>query len=519
MAHHDLIIKNADICTMDANMTRIQHGYVVVDGETITSVNEGSVPAGVEADTVIDAEGQVLFPGFIDTHTHIFQSFLKGLGADHRLIEWLNRSALPYGKYMTPYQHRLAAQLTCMEAIKSGCTTLCEFFYTDQDPELADGCIAGMEDTGIRSVFIRTFQDCGEDYGMPACFIQPADKAMEEVSRLRHDYADRSDMLSIWTGPDVTWSTTKEGYRTMLDYCKSENVRYAMHIDETEVDDDMCQKHYGQDIVPMLDDMGFLTDHMLGVHCVNLTPDEIKRFADNGVSISYNPVSNMYLGSGAAPIREALDAGVNVSIGTDGAASNNTTNYLESIKFAALVQKGFTRDAARITAPQTIRMANGSFGYTAFAADVYARRIVGWACATTMNTQELPLQALEQAVSWAASHGGTDGLIHHSDHGTQYTGTVYTTRVMEYGMLPSTGTVGDSYDNAMAESADGAYKTELVWRRKPFADLKDLELATFRWVSWRGLEAPAPVRSLGYRTPEAVETEYYQHQAAQAASL
>ena len=109
-----------------------------------------------------------------------------------------------------------------------------------------------------------------------------------------------------------------------------------------------------------------------------------------------------------------------------------------------------------------VRMANGSFGYTAFAADVYARRIVGWACAMTMNTQELPLQALEQAVSWAASHGGADGLIHHSDHGTQCIGTVYTTRVMEYGMLPSTGTVGDSCDNAMAESADGAYRTELV---------------------------------------------------------
>ena len=143
-----------------------------------------------------------------------------------------------------------------------------------------------------------------------------------------------------------------------------------------------------------------------------------------------------------------------------------------------------------------VRMANGSFGYTAFVTDVYARRIVGWACAMTMNTQELPLQALEQAISWAASRGGADGLIHHSDHGTQCTGTVYTTRVMEYGMLPSTGTVGDSYDNAMAESADGAYKTELVRRRKPFADLKDLELATFRWVSWRGLEAPAPVPGL-----------------------
>ena len=164
-----------------------------------------------------------------------------------------------------------------------------------------------------------------------------------------------------------------------------------------------------------------------------------------------------------------------------------------------------------------VRMANGSFGCTAFADGVYARRIVGWACAMTMNTQELPLQALGQAISRAASRGGTDGLIRHGDHGTQCTGTVYATGVMEYGMLPSTGTVGDSYGNAMAESADGAYKTELVWRRRPFADLKDLELATFRWVSW--WNSKRLHQSLGYRTPEALETEYHQHQAAQAAPL
>ena len=164
-----------------------------------------------------------------------------------------------------------------------------------------------------------------------------------------------------------------------------------------------------------------------------------------------------------------------------------------------------------------VRMANGSFGCTAFAAGVFARRIVGWACATTMGTEELPLQALEQAIAWAATHDGTDGLVHHSDHGAQYTGTAYTGRVKEYGMLPSTGTVGDSYDNAMAESADGAYKTELVRRRKPFPDIDDLELATFRWVSWRNSKRLH--QSLGYRTPQAAETEYHRHQAAQAASL
>ena len=126
-------------------------------------------------------------------------------------------------------------------------------------------------------------------------------------------------------------------------------------------------------------------------------------------------------------------------------------------------------------------------------------------------------QARPDTALMAASRGGTDGLIRHGDHGTQYISTVYATGVMEYGVLPSTGTVGDSYDNAMAESADGAYKTELVWRRRPFADLKDLELATFRWVSW--WNSKRLHQSLGYRTPEAVETEYHQHQAAQAAPL
>ena len=185
-----------------------------------------------------------------------------------------------------------------------------------------------------------------------------------------------------------------------------------------------------------------------------------------------------------------------------------------------LVERGFGAEAPNrlhVADITCVRMANGSFGYTAFAADVFARRIVGWACATTMDTRELPLQALEQAMSWAAPHGGTDGLVHHSDHGARYISLVCTTRVGEFGMLPSTGTVGDSYDNAMAGSADGAYKTELVWRRKPFQDLRDLELATFRWVSWWNSKRLR--QSLGYRTPERTETEYYANQAAQAAPL
>ena len=353
---YDLIIRNAKIYTMDRDRHVIDRGSLAVRGDRIAGIEQTDLAESASAVQILDAGGMILFPGFINTHIHIFQSFLKGLGADHRLIEWLNLSALPFGRIMTPRQHELAARLACMEALKSGCTTLCEFFYTDQDPELAYACIEGMQSTGIRSIFIRTFQDTGEEYGMPPIFIEPADKAMREVSSLRKRYKE-DDMLTIWTGPDVTWSTTKEGYQTMLEYCLSENVRYSMHLKETEVDNEMCFRNYGMDIVDLLERIGFLTDKMLAVHCVNLTEHDIRRFADYGVSVSHNPAPNLYLGSGVPPIPESLLAGVNVDLGTDGAASNNSTDMLETMKLAALIQKGIHRDASVISADQVIRMA------------------------------------------------------------------------------------------------------------------------------------------------------------------
>lgn len=163
-----------------------------------------------------------------------------------------------------------------------------------------------------------------------------------------------------------------------------------------------------------------------------------------------------------------------------------------------------------------VRLADGSFAYAAFVTDAYARRIVGWAVASTMRAGELPLQAPEQAIAWARAHGGTEGCAHHSDHGSQYISLVYSTRVEEYGMLPSTGTVGDSYDNALAERTNNTYKRELIWINRPYRTVGELEYATMRFVSWcnsKRLHA-----SLDYRTPEQAENEYYQKQAAQTVS-
>ena len=160
-----------------------------------------------------------------------------------------------------------------------------------------------------------------------------------------------------------------------------------------------------------------------------------------------------------------------------------------------LVERGFEAESPNrphVADVAYVRMANDLFDHMAFAADVFARRIVGRACATAIDTGELPLRALEQAVSWGRPAWRRGRSRAPFRPGARGASLVYATGVEEFGMPPPTGTVGDSYGNAMAGSADGAYRTELVWRRKPFRDLRDLELATFRRVSWRGLEASAP---------------------------
>lgn len=149
------------------------------------------------------------------------------------------------------------------------------------------------------------------------------------------------------------------------------------------------------------------------------------------------------------------------------------------------------------------------FVYAAFVTDLFSRRILGWALSDSMRTELLPLQALNQAIVCAEE---TTGLVHHSDHGSQYVSVVYNERLSQHGIAASTGTVGDSYDNALAENVNGSYKNELIHTRR-WNDFLDVEVATFEWVSWWN-EARLH-QSLGYRTPSEVETEFWKQNPPQ----
>lgn len=151
------------------------------------------------------------------------------------------------------------------------------------------------------------------------------------------------------------------------------------------------------------------------------------------------------------------------------------------------------------------------FAYVAFVTDVYSRRIVGWNVAATLRSEILPMQALDMA-AWHAG-GRLDGLIHHADHGSNYTAMVYTDRIAELGAVPSTGTVGDSFDNAMAEAVNNLYKTELIRQQGPWRTVEQVELATLEWVWWWNNQRLHG--ELDMRTPSEVEDAYYaDHESA-----
>lgn len=172
-----------------------------------------------------------------------------------------------------------------------------------------------------------------------------------------------------------------------------------------------------------------------------------------------------------------------------------------------LVQRRF-----RAVAPRRLWVADityvrtwQGFAYVAFVTDACSRRIVGWNVASTLRAEVLPLQALDMA-AWAAG-GDLTGLTHHSDHGSNYMSLVYTDRLIELGANPSTGTVGDSYDNALAEAVNGLYKTELIRRQGPWRTVEQVELATLEWVWWWNNQRLHS--ELGYRTPTEIEDAYY----------
>lgn len=353
----DTIIKNAYLITMNQARDILPNACVAVDGGKILAVGGDELLAQYQADTVIDAAGKCVFPGFISTHSHLFQTMLKGLGRDKFLLDWLNSSvrvALHNFDEETVYY---AALHGCMEAIRSGTTTILDYMYAHPIPGLDDCVTRAFEDIGIRGILGRAFTNVGSFPPEIACpTVETEQDFFDNVRRLEKQYRAHP-RVGVCMAPGIIWDHTDDGFREMRRTADELRIPITMHLVETPDDDAFSQAHYHEDTIPHLERLGVLGPDFIAVHCVYMKDEDLETFRKYDVKVSHNPNSNMVLASGVARIPEMLEKGIAVSLACDGSASNDTQNMLEVIKAASLMQKVYHRNPSLMPASATVELA------------------------------------------------------------------------------------------------------------------------------------------------------------------
>lgn len=346
------------VLTMNEAREVVRDGAVLVRGADIVGVGRVNelATAHPTAERIELGADAVLLPGFVNTHTHLFQTLLKGLGDDRSLHRWLVEMTIPAGAVLTAEDCDAAASHGAIEAIRSGCTTVVDFMYVHPKPRLTDAVIAGLEAVGLRAIVARGFVTRGGEQGVPPVLMEDLEAALNDCVRLAEAHRAHP-RISVAIAPCLLWMVDEEALRATRRLADEHGMLMTYHLAETSFESAYAAQAFGRSEVEFLEGIGFLGPDLLAVHCTKLTGADIQVMARHDVKVSHNPVSNMYLAAGVAPIPTMLRAGLTVGLATDGPASNNNQNMLEVLKATALLHKVSTEDPEIISAATVLEMA------------------------------------------------------------------------------------------------------------------------------------------------------------------
>lgn len=337
------IIRNAHIITMNAAMEIIPSGSILIEHGKIKCISAGELQ-DPEA-KVTDAGGMIVMPGFINTHTHVPMTMLRGYADDLPLHQWLTEHIFPAeARMVTPENVRIATRLAFIEMIKSG--TVCfndMYFFEDIIAEEA-------KKAGIRGVMNESVID------FPTASFKTVDEALNLSEKL----------ICKWQGdnlvhPSVTvhapYTCSKETLQKAKKLADKYNTLLQIHLAETKKETEDIKARTGMLPGEYLHSIGLLDHNVIAAHCVWLTPHETELLAKTGTSIGHCPKSNLKLASGIADTDTYMKAGITVSIGTDGTASNNNLDMVEEMRFAAFLPKVVHYNPEAVNAQTALQMA------------------------------------------------------------------------------------------------------------------------------------------------------------------
>ena len=356
-----LLIRSCDIVlTMDDAGTEVRGGSVLIDDGVISWVGTGSSPPAPDAD-VIDGRGLVATPGLINTHHHLYQSLTRVRAQDQGLFGWL-RHLYPVWAGLDLEWMRAAAAVGLAELALSGCSATTDHHYIF--PSGVTGILEAEVDVaaeiGLRFHPCRGSMDLGASQGglPPDGLVENIDRILAQtddaITRLHDPQAGA--MLRVAVAPCSPFSVTPQLMRESAALARRRGVRLHTHIAETVDEEAYCQSTFGRRPLELLDDLQWLGADVWLAHCVHLNGDDVRRIARTQTAVAWCPSSNLRLGSGIAPARELLDAGVPVGLAVDGSASNDGGQMQGEVRQALLVARA-RGDARAMSARDALRVA------------------------------------------------------------------------------------------------------------------------------------------------------------------
>ena len=331
----------------------------------------------------------ILIPGFVNAHTHAAMSLMRGMADDMPLEAWLQEGIWPAEKkWLSAEMVRDGTELAIAEMIAGGTTCFSDQYFF---PEIVAETAVDLQMRAMVGTPIMEF---------PTAWAADAAEYMNKASDLVHDpYADHP-LISTCFAPHSTYSLSDESFIELRVLADQLDVRTQIHLHETAAELAAALKQNGKHPFERLHDLGLVNSQLLAVHAVHMSAAEIKEFAEAGVNIAHCPRSNLKLASGIAPVAKYREAGINVAIGTDGAASNNTLDMLSEMRMTALLAKASASDAAAVTASDALRMATLN-GATALGLEDETGSIDSgkWADLTCIDLNRLHSQPVYDPVS------------------------------------------------------------------------------------------------------------------------
>ncbi len=343
MQQVDIIVENGTILTMDSENAVIDNGFLCINGDSISHIDCDNRDT-FQAAKVIDANGGLILPGLLNSHTHAPMSLFRGLADDLPLMEWLNHYIFPVESRMDADFVFTGTMLACAEMIMGGTTTFCDMYLFEEEVAKA------ARGAGMRCLVGEVL------YDFPSPSYGPIEKGFEYAERLIRKWQG-DPLVSIAVEPHSLFTCSPELLTAANEMALRHNVPLVIHVAETLQEIAEIKERYNKKPVEHLLSLGLLGPHLIADHCVHLDKADIKTMAERGVKIVHNPESNMKLASGIAPVPEMLSQGLTVGLGTDGCASNNNLDLFTEMDMAAKLHKIRSMDPTVLDAVTVLRMA------------------------------------------------------------------------------------------------------------------------------------------------------------------